>query len=608
MVSTSLGKKTSKRSRRDAVAAAGTNGATHAGGPAVPAEASSAEPAVRRRLPRPGRHDAGGHVAVLADLADDVEVRAGLRRLARDVRRGRGGVKQAEAILAAGSAADRWLRAEAATWAFVTALPGRRPGKRGAGSRRGRKTAPLVDRLVAEAHAALPRLVAGHSEAARFVLVLSRLCGDVDACRRLEPAAVTALVDDIIRTVSDAGTVLATGETAVSAAAMVDRVVHWTTCRNAGLTLGGLPWDKATDRRWRAAAGSAIRLLGSEGRVPSGAGLLPACRTTPLRDACLARDGGGAGRPARRTMKRLLERRSVARRHRGRRDRMLPLSVHDADAAVTVLRSDWSAGGIRVLVDHRGPTPRLEIAMDDRLLVDGPWGCAISIDGRPAEPRGGWRVSCWETGRKATVLELSTDLSDGATLERQVVLLPRDRVVLLADGIRAAGATVGMPDGGPAAIEYRGVVPLAAEIECEAAAETREVFCFDTTMRFLALPPALSEWRGVGRGNLEATPAGLVLSQSGHHRLYAPLWLDCEAARLGGPLTWRQLTVADTRIILPPHQAAGFRIQAGDEQWLLYQSLDVPRNRTLLGCNVACDLLVGRLKRSGEVARMLEIQ
>jgi hypothetical protein len=62
------------------------------------------------------------------------------------------------------------------------------------------------------------------------------------------------------------------------------------------------------------------------------------------------------------------------------------------------------------------------------------------------------------------------------------------------------------------------------------------------------------------------------------------------------------------RTILPAHQAAGFRVQAGLEQWLLYRALDVPRNRTLLGCNVSCEFLLGRVKRSGEVARTLEIQ
>jgi hypothetical protein len=90
-------------------------------------------------------------------------------------------------------------------------------------------------------------------------------------------------------------------------------------------------------------------------------------------------------------------------------------------------------------------------------------------------------------------------------------------------------------------------------------------------------------------------------------RCYSPLWLDLEPARQGRPLTWRQLTVADTRQNLPPHQATGFRIQEGLEQWLVYRTLDEPRNRTVLGCNISCGFLVGRIGRTGVVERSIEI-
>lgn len=91
-------------------------------------------------------------------------------------------------------------------------------------------------------------------------------------------------------------------------------------------------------------------------------------------------------------------------------------------------------------------------------------------------------------------------------------------------------------------------------------------------------------------------------------RCSAPLWIDADPARANHPLTWRQLTVADNRTNLKRHEAVGFRVQAGLEQWLLYRALDTPRNRTVLGCNVACEFLVGRIGRSGEVARTLEIE
>jgi hypothetical protein len=153
------------------------------------------------------------------------------------------------------------------------------------------------------------------------------------------------------------------------------------------------------------------------------------------------------------------------------------------------------------------------------------------------------------------------------------------------------------------------VVRLAPGLEATPAEETREALVFDTRMRLLAVPLALPEWR-VGRGgSLEHGADGLTLAQeSAGRRLYAPLWLDCDAGRIGKPLTWRQLTVADTRMNLPPYQAAGFRVQAGQEQWLLYRSLDAPRNRSLLGCNVSAEFLVGRIRPHGSVKRILEIQ
>jgi hypothetical protein len=91
-------------------------------------------------------------------------------------------------------------------------------------------------------------------------------------------------------------------------------------------------------------------------------------------------------------------------------------------------------------------------------------------------------------------------------------------------------------------------------------------------------------------------------------RLYAPLWIEGDRRRAAGPVTWRQLTVADTRRILGRHEAVGYRVQAGVEQWLVYRALDKPRNRTLLGCNVSCELLVGRIKPRGRVGRSIEIE
>jgi len=329
---------------------------------------------------------------------------------------------------------------------------------------------------------------------------------------------------------------------------------------------------------------------------------MPGRFTAPLIDSVASL--GGRRQRTTRTIQR--DRRADAKpRHVIRRD------LHDASAAVTVIRSGWTPGSLRILLDYRQPTPHLEIATGDRLLACGPWCWHVEADGRTLESEGPWTVSCWESDPKATVLEISTPLAGGFQLDRQVVMLPRDRIVLLADAVTVPPAGMAASGGRPvtAGLRYRGVVPMSAGVDLQPADETRELLAFDTRVRFVALPLALPEWRVAGHGSLAAGDGGLALSQeTAAHRFYAPLWLDFDARRAGKPLTWRQLTVADSRRNLGVHQAAGFRIQAGPDQWLLYRSLDAPRNRTLLGCNVSGEFLLGRVRPRGSVARTIEIQ
>jgi hypothetical protein len=533
---------------------------------------------------------AARRIARLADVGDTLDARNRLRQLAALVRKGGGNAQRiafietavADCLDESGRAAspvDRWLSCEAATWTLAWMTRTKRAGGSAGG---------LLERLVGQARAAQPLFAAGDTLPARFVLALARLFRDIEACRCLEEGAATTLAAEIDRLVSSDGSVNLTGS-----AAVVERVVRWTSARETALATGGDAWGESVERRWKAAATAALRLLGGRGRLLAGGGQMPAAFTAPLLDA-LAEMGGRRGR-------------TVATVTRHRRNAggcgLLPRDHHDPVAGVAVIRTGWDRRSVRVMLDYRHPVPRLEVAVADRVLIEGPWQWEASADGRPLEVEGAWTVSCWESDRKATFLEISAAVGDGRHLERQVVVLPRDRIVVLADAITTPGGSV------PACLRYRGTLPLAASLDADMAAETREICVFDTAMRFLALPLALNEWRAGGRGGFEAAAAALVLSQeSAGGRLYAPVWLDCDASRVGRPLTWRQLTVADTRLILPPHQAAGFRVQAGSDQWILYRALDEARNRTLLGCNVSGEFLLGRIKRSGEVARTLEIQ
>ena len=549
---------------------------------------------------------AAARIRALAEASGSLDVRRRLRTLARQVDRGPGNVQQmtlSENAVAAcldeaavSAASEQWLLCEAATWAVAWMARTRRAGGSAGG---------LLERLVRAARGGTTSLDARDTRPARFVLALARLFSDVEACRCLEASAAAGVAEEIMRLVSASGAVRLGGSEAV-----VERVVRWASCRDVAVATGGLPWDDEVEARWAASAAFAVRLLGGQGRLLSGAGRLSASQTAPLIEAVAAKGKHGVAKAARRTAQ------VMAKAGRDDAGGLLDRDFHDPSSAVAVIRTGWGRKSIRILVEYRDAVPRLEIAVDDRLLVDGAWDWSVSLGGRPLEAEGGWTVSCWESDRKATFLELTAPLGGELQFERQVVVLPADRIVLLADAVtirpQPANSVPGTSANGAAhaeLIDYASSIRLAASLETEPAAETREVMVYDTTKRFMALPLALPEWRVAGQGSLTAESDGrLVLTQRGQRRLSAPLWLDLDPVRVGGPLTWRQLTVADTRQNLPPHQAVGYRVQAGLEQWLVYRALDAARNRTLLGCTVSAEFLLGRIKKSGEVARTLEIQ
>ncbi len=562
----------------------------------VPPESVPAPPSP----PRVRRTDATRRIRRIADLTETLAARDHLIKLAEQVQAGAANPQRTRFIesaistcledAATSSAADRWLAAEGATWALGWMARARRAGGSAGG---------LLESLVQEARAARGMLALGDTAPAQFVLTLARLFSDIEACRCLEAAATDAVSAEIDRLVSPRGVV-----NVASGGEMVRRVVRWTRCREVAALTGAAIWGAAQERRWREAATSAVRLLGRQGRLIEGAGLMPICFTTPLLDAVAALDGRRG---------RTVEALRKARRGSKPSSRCVRPAVNDPTAAVATLRTGWDGGGIRVMLDYRESTPRIEIACGDRMLFEGPWEWSLSVDGERLEPEGPWAVACWETGRKACYLEITAPLPGGRQFERTIVLLPRDRVLLLADAVTTTAdpAAAGQSDCSPDAgwLHHASSLPLAAGLAAEPGDETREILVFDTSVRLMALPLGLQEWRVPGRGGFTVADGCLRLAQvSAGRRLYAPLWLDLDPARFGRPLTWRQLTVADTRQNLAAHQATGFRVQAGLEQWLVYRSLDAPRNRTLLGCNVACDFLLGRIKRKGGITRTLEIQ
>ena len=128
--------------------------------------------------------------------------------------------------------------------------------------------------------------------------------------------------------------------------------------------------------------------------------------------------------------------------------------------------------------------------------------------------------------------------------------------------------------------------------------------------RAMVLPLSLPEWLADRRsGELRQTAAGLELRQAAEGRaMLAPLFFDLDRRRMLRPLTWRQLTVAESWSVRPNDVAVGYRVAIGRRQWLVYRSLGPRRNRTLLGHNLSTEMLVARFGRKGQVKPLVEIE
>jgi hypothetical protein len=94
----------------------------------------------------------------------------------------------------------------------------------------------------------------------------------------------------------------------------------------------------------------------------------------------------------------------------------------------------------------------------------------------------------------------------------------------------------------------------------------------------------------------------------GDGAIYAPLWLDFDRKRLTKERTWRQLTVGQGLRLVPINEGAAFRVQAGDDQWLVYRSLSGPANRTFMGKNLISEFFCGRFDgESGDVEELISV-
>ena len=270
------------------------------------------------------------------------------------------------------------------------------------------------------------------------------------------------------------------------------------------------------------------------------------------------------------------------------------------EARLALLLPEWDVRRGRTHLDYTDETCDLELFGGRPRLLCGPWEVAIEVAAESQAPCGDWTMTCEYTDDDVHYVELEQPWTGDLVLQRQVLLLRDDRCVLLADAVitgtgGGGEGDEGDKDGGDK-IVYEARVSLDPGVSAETDAETRELLLrHDGKHRGLVLPLAAAEWRvGPSPATIECVGGKLLHRVGGVGRVYAPLWIDLQTRRLTRKRTWRQLTVGDELRVVGRHEAVGYRIQMGSEQWMIYRSLADARCRTVLGKHLLADFLCTR--------------
>ncbi len=285
-----------------------------------------------------------------------------------------------------------------------------------------------------------------------------------------------------------------------------------------------------------------------------------------------------------------------------RQTRKLPEpSVYSEWSEACFMRSKWSRKSPQFSCLFSDRRIRSELCVGGRVIWSGDTSPELQIDRSVLAMTSDWTEVCWFTDDDVDYLELEAAYEGGWRVQRQLLLARHDHFLLQADAVL-----------GPAEadISYACRFPLAEDIAFLGEEATCEGYLKNSRPLCTVLPIALPEWRRAAtNGSLQLDSQQLCLSmQASARRLYAPLFVDLLSRRWLEKRTWRQLTVAEQLEIQGPDIAAGFRVQLGRKQWLIYRSLAPRSNRTLLGQNLSQEFVTARFDDEGCLQELIEIE
>ena len=232
-------------------------------------------------------------------------------------------------------------------------------------------------------------------------------------------------------------------------------------------------------------------------------------------------------------------------------------------------------------------------------LVSGDCTPKLEVDGKKLELVSEVGVSSYVRIDGGEFIELELDFGD-YKIERQLLLLS-DEIFFINDVVRGDEA---------AELNYECRYSVSESFELLPEKETNEFYVRDGDHFNLVLPLFMPEWKVEQcAGSVNLNDSQIVVKQTSNGKgMAVPLVIDLNQKRSLKPRTWRRLTVAEAMQKVGPDVAVAYRLQIGNEQWLIYRTVGPRGNRTFLGQNFAEDFFFAKIDRDGTVTPLLEVE
>lgn len=266
------------------------------------------------------------------------------------------------------------------------------------------------------------------------------------------------------------------------------------------------------------------------------------------------------------------------------------------------LRSGWQEKTDAVTVRHDGAFPELDVVINNLPLFAGEWGHQLIVGGKAVPNCGEWTACCWSLDKDAAFIELQLGGEGPVDVYRQIVLLRKENVLLLADSVRSSDA------GG---IELQRTLPVASGWDIEEDTLSREFQLVQGESRVRVFPWTSPQMRLQRSDELTGFQSGemTLRSQTDGRALYAATLFDWSEKRRDEPIEWQRVTVVENGEYIAPEIAVAHRLRLGKKQWVIYHSHQKPAfPRSAMGIHTLSETVLASLSGTGEVSALVEVE